>query len=92
MDKMPSLSVLWLWCLCASIIGGIATWWKKWMAFITLPLPLYYYYGVIQELHDPHVGQAVFKEAGYIYFTGTYLAVAIVVVAHLVMLLRKKKA
>lgn len=92
MDKEPSLLTVWIWAVSGTIAGLLGARTRWWLLFVTLPLPLIFYYRMIfLELADEHVGAAIRIEAGNIYVYSIYLGLFLVLFGHILGFLWGKK-
>ena len=82
MDKEPPIFLMWAIALICSVAGFLFAKRRSWFVVATL-LPLFFYVGVIFEIHDPQVGPAIFAEAGTIYIASAYAALIVLLVAHM---------
>ncbi len=72
MDKEPSLQLNWAWGLCGAVACLLTALYKPILLFVVAPLPLFYFYTLIDEIRDPYVGPAIFIEAGQFYINSAY--------------------
>ncbi len=92
MDKEPSFVAVWIWALSGTVAGILGAKIRWWLLFVTLPLPLIFYYQMIfNELADEHVGKAIRIEAGEVYVYSIYLGLVLVLVGHVFGFLWGKK-
>jgi hypothetical protein len=84
MDKEPSLVTVWMWALAGTVAGLLGARVRWWLLFVTLPLPLIFYYRMIfLELADEHVGAAIRVEAGEVYIYSIYVGLMLVLLGHI---------
>ncbi|HRI47528.1 MAG TPA: hypothetical protein PK559_10530 [Ignavibacteriaceae bacterium] len=93
MDKEPSYSFIWGYCLIALVLAYFIYKYHYYFAFIFLPVSLIFPIGWISELNDKYVGPAIMQEAGILYFINIYLSTLFIILfqVFLVKKLRKTK-
>jgi hypothetical protein len=91
MDKEASLGEIWLWACLGAVAGYFATRRHKFLAIVTLPLSLLIPLKTILEIHTPDVGPSIIQEAGMTYVVQAYLALSLVLLAHILGLARKPR-
>jgi hypothetical protein len=75
MDKEPSLlSTAILYGVVAGL-GYLLSRRRWWWGLLSLPLVAAFAWGDVSELHDPFVGPAIVREAGYAYVLGWYAVI-----------------
>ena len=79
MDKEPSLLMIWSASLLLGVGGLFLSRLRWWLGLIVIGVALVFALAQIQELHDPFVGPAIVREAGYGYVLQSYIASAIAV-------------
>ncbi|NIP37707.1 MAG: hypothetical protein GWO07_01345 [Candidatus Dadabacteria bacterium] len=72
MDKEPSSGLVWVMGLCGLIACLIAAIYKPKLLLIVIPLPAFFFYGLIAEIRDPYVGPGILREAGQFYINSAY--------------------
>jgi len=72
MDKEPSLGCIFLWGLIGSLVTTLSIRYKPWLILLSLPLPALYFFGLILEIQDSHIGPAILNEAGGEYIYSAY--------------------
>lgn len=82
MDKEPTLLVVLVWGLIGSVGGFLACRKKPAYGLATFALPALVFWFHFAELNDPHVGPAISREAGRLYFVGSGIAAALLVIGH----------
>lgn len=94
MDKEASLLEVWVSSLLLGLGGLLLSRYKWWLVLSVIAVALVLALAQISELHDPFVGPAIVREAGYSYVLQSYLAAAISIVLPsigLVMRLRRNR-
>lgn len=91
MDKEQSVASIWGWAAVGGVMGLIATRYKWWLGFITLPVAVLIPAAALLAFHDPYVGPAIAHEAGSSYGLHCYCALAFVVIAHVLGLFTSLK-
>jgi hypothetical protein len=96
MDKMQSLPTLWFWAGVGSFLGGISVFTRWWYGVIILPVVILCApVGVILELQDSLMRQAILNEVGPSYIINVYLGGVLVFAGYVVggfLYLQRKKA
>ena len=81
MDKEPTLFVIWGYTLIGSLVCFWSGQYKWWIPIIIFPIAIGLPLGSVIETLDPHVGPAIFNEAGWSYVLQAYAATFLVVFA-----------
>lgn len=92
MDKETSLREIWLWACLGAAAGYFAIRRHKFLAIVTLPPSLLIPLNIILEIHTPDVGPSIIQEAGMTYVFQAYLALSLVLLAHILGLARKPRS
>jgi ABC-type dipeptide/oligopeptide/nickel transport system permease component len=78
MDKEPTLIAIWV----SALIGSLVCFWsgqyKWWIPIIIFPIAIARPLGCVIATLDPHVGPAIFNEAGWSYVLQAYAATFLV--------------
>jgi hypothetical protein len=82
MDKEPSVPMIWGAATVCSALGFIAARFKPVLVVGTGVLAVLLLGGVVAEINDKTIGQAIIKEAGKSYPIQAYAAIAVVILAH----------
>lgn len=82
MDKEPTMVVVWVRALVAAVVVFVVCRSLHWLlVMLSLVVVLVLSVAALGEIHDPHVGPAVIREAGLIYVISAYASVATVWIA-----------
>ena len=78
MDKEPTLFAIWAFALTGSLLCFLSVQYKWWTSIIIFPIAVARPLRCVIETLDPHVGPAIFNEAGWSYVLQCYAAAFLV--------------
>jgi len=81
MDKEPSIELNFTWGIVGAIVVFICARYKPWTLLGSFTLTSFYFYSLISEIQDPHVGSQMLREAGEYYINSAYFLSALPIVS-----------
>lgn len=90
MDKEPSSSNIWAVAVICSVLGVIAARLKPSLMIVTGLAGMLYLGGMVTEIHEKPIGNAILEEAGRGYAAQLYAAIGVVVLSHAAGFLLRK--
>ena len=80
-DKEPTLFAIWVSALIGSLVCFLSGQYKWWIPIIIFPIAIARPLGCVIATLDPHVGPAIFNEAGWPYVIQAYAATFLVLLS-----------
>ncbi|MFL6597767.1 MAG: hypothetical protein ACJ8KF_07350 [Chthoniobacterales bacterium] len=73
-DKEFSVATLWLVAAAIAVASFALCRWRRWAAFIVLPVAAIWLWLLLSEIHERFVGPAILQELGHGYVIQTYVS------------------
>ena len=90
MDKEPSSTAIWAVAITCSVLGALAARLKPMLAIVTGLAGALYLGGVVAEMHEESIGEAIIEETGRDYAAQLCAAIGVVFLSHGVGFLLRK--